>query len=152
MARFDLIIRDASVVRPQSEDIERLDIGIHDGRVAELGSLSASSATEVFDADGLLAFPGAVDAHQHWGIYSPLAGGHAHRSQAAAQGGVTTGLTYMRTGQYYLNSSGPYADVFPEGTGETAENARTIDYAFHLAPMMREHIDEIPLRSSTTSA
>lgn len=143
MARFDLIIRDASVVRPHSDGVERADIGIHDGRIADVGSLPASAAAEVFDAGGLLAFPGAVDAHQHWGIYGPLAADTRTESQAAAQGGVTTGITYMRTGQYYLNESGPYRDFFPKVLRE-AENRAYVDYAFHLAPMMREHIDEIP--------
>ena len=52
-------------------------------------------------------FPGVVDAHQHWGIYNPLGEDADTESRASAQGGVTTGLTYMRTGQYYLNQGGP---------------------------------------------
>ena len=31
------------------------------------------TAAEVVDGGGQLAFPGVVDAHQHWGIYNPLA-------------------------------------------------------------------------------
>ena len=55
-----------------------------------------------------------VDAHQHWGIYNPLPEDARTESRAAAQGGVTTALSYMRTGQYYLNKGGPYAEFFPE--------------------------------------
>ncbi len=66
------------------------------------------------DGGGKLAFPGVVDAHQHWGIYNPLSDDTATESRACAQGGVTTAMTYMRTGQYYLNKGGPYADFFPE--------------------------------------
>lgn len=143
MPRLDLIIRNARVVRPGDPDIRRQDIGILDGRVARLGDIPASDAADVFDADGLLAFPGAVDAHQHWGIYGPLEDDTESESRASAQGGVTTGLTYMRTGQYYLNKSGPYADIFPEVLARS-QGRSYIDYGFHLAPMMRQHIEEIP--------
>ena len=61
----------------------------------------------------------------------------------AGPAGVTTGLTYMRTGQYYLNKGGEYADFFPEVL-ETAQGRSYVDYAFHLAPMMKKHIEEIP--------
>ena len=64
-------------------------------------------------------------------------------SRASAQGGVTTGLTYMRTGQYYLNRGGPYAEFFPHVLA-APEGRSFVDYGFHLAPMSRQHIDEIP--------
>jgi allantoinase len=49
----------------------------------------------------------------------------------------------MRTGQYYLNRGGPYAEFFPHVLA-AAEGRSHIDYAFHLAPMSRGHIEEIP--------
>ena len=95
-------------------------------------------------AGGKVAFPGVVDGHQHWGIYNPLPEIDAtSESRASAQGGVTTALSYMRTGQYYLNKGGPYAEFFPEVLSLT-EGKAVIDYAFHLAPMSKEHIGEIP--------
>ena len=56
---------------------------------------------------------------------------------------MTTGITYMRTGQYYLNQGGPYADFFPKVLAASGGRAY-VDYAFHLAPMMSQHINEIP--------
>src|SRR5690606_19852602 len=50
----------------------------------------------------------------------------------------------MRTGQYYLNKGGEYAEFFPEVL-ETSANRSYIDYAFHLAPMMQRHIEEVPM-------
>ncbi len=144
MARYDLVIRNVDLVRHDRPDPERLDIGVIDGRIASVARhLPSEEAEEVFDGDGLLAFPGVIDAHQHWGIYNPLAIDAESESQAAAQGGVTTGLTYMRTGQYYLNKSGPYETFFPEVL-DTVRGHAYVDYAFHLAPMMKQHIDEIP--------
>src|SRR5690606_24726639 len=98
----------------------------------------------VVDGAGKLAFPGVVDAHQHWGIYNPLPEDTTSESRASAQGGVTTAITYMRTGQYYLNKGGEYAEFFPEVL-ETSANRSYIDYAFHLAPMMQRHIEEVPM-------
>jgi allantoinase len=140
---LDLLIKNVRVVRHDLEP-QSLDIGIADGRVAQLDpDIPASSAATVVDGKGRLAFPGAVDAHQHWGIYNPLEEDTRTESRACAQGGVTTGITYMRTGQYYLNSSGPYREFFPSVL-TAAEGRSYVDYAFHLAPMMRQHIAEIP--------
>ena len=144
MAEFDLIITGALVVDGVGDEPRRADIGVTGGKIAAIvPQLSEASADSVFDASGLLAFPGAVDAHQHWGIYNDLSEDASSESRAAAQGGVTTGLTYMRTGQYYLNKSGPYAEFFPEVLERTKGHAY-IDYAYHLAPMMSKHIEEIP--------
>ena len=104
-----------------------------DGRiVAPRGAASPPTApTRSSTRGGKLAFPGVVDAHQHWGIYNPLAEDADTESRAAAQGGVTTGITYMRTGQYYLNKGGPYAEFFPEvlaadrGPGATSTTPST---------------------------
>ena len=123
---------------------EPLDLGIADGRFVRVErDIPAEDAETVVDGRGLLAYPGAVDGHQHWGIYNPLSQDADSESRASAQGGVTTGLTYMRTGQYYLNQGGPYAQFFPQVL-EAAQGRSYIDYAFHLAPMMKEHIGEIP--------
>lgn len=145
MTRFDLLIKNARIVRPGIDRPEPLDIGISGERFAAVEpNLDPADAAEVVDADGLLAFPGVVDAHQHWGIYNPLQIDADTESRAAAQGGVTTGLTYIRTGQYYLNKGGPYEQFMPEVLDRTGSRA-FVDYAFHLAPMQRSHIDELDL-------
>ncbi|MEU7766520.1 dihydroorotase family protein [Nocardia sp. NPDC049190] len=143
------LIKNGIVVRTDDtapEEGESADILIVDGTIAAIGpdlSTQAGADAEIVDATGKLVFPGVVDAHQHWGIYNPLAEDTFTESRASAQGGVTTALTYMRTGQYYLNKGGAYADFFPEVLD--ASNGRSyIDYAFHLAPMSKQHIGEIP--------
>ncbi|TWF93639.1 dihydroorotase [Saccharopolyspora dendranthemae] len=144
MTRPDLIIRDVRVVRPGGGEPVAADIAVTGGVVSEVGpGLAVPEGTEVHEGRGQLAFPGVVDAHQHWGIYNPLSDDTATESRACAQGGVTTSLTYMRTGQYYLNRGGPYSEVFPEVLA-AAEGKSYVDYAFHLAPMQSSHIDEIP--------
>jgi allantoinase len=142
---LDLIIKNARVVRPNKTAVELLDIGIRSGKIERLApEIRDSESHNTFDAKGLLAFPGLVDAHMHTGIYSPLAEDAPTESRAAAMGGVTSSLNYMRTGQYYLNKTGPYADFFPEVL-DVSKDRFYVDYGYHIAPIMYRHIDEIEL-------
>ncbi|MPZ84875.1 MAG: amidohydrolase family protein [Actinophytocola sp.] len=142
MAEYDLILRDVDLVRPDVEGTQRTSIGVRDGKIAAIAP-DLDGAAEVVDGNGRLAFPGVVDAHQHWGIYNELGTDTETESRACAQGGVTTALTYMRTGQYYLNKGGEYRTFFPEVLA-SSDGRAYVDYGFHLAPMMSKHIDEIP--------
>ena len=58
---FDLVVRGATVVSPGRQ--EAADIGVRDGRIAQLGG--AMTGREEIAADGLLALPGGIDAHVH---------------------------------------------------------------------------------------
>jgi len=142
---LDLLVKNVRVVRPDHSEPERLDIGVVDGRFTRIASdIPADQADVVIHGGNRLAFPGVVDVHQHWGIYNPLEEDARSESRAAAQGGVTSGITYFRTGAYYLNRSGPYEEVFPDVLSAAEGNAY-IDYGFHVAPILAQHIDEIPL-------
>ncbi len=141
---YDLVITGARLVRPGQSESVVSDIGVAGGRIIAVGDDLDRGGANIFDATGLLAFPGAVDAHCHWGIYNPLEADAITESRAATQGGVTTAITYFRTGQYYLNKGGSYQDFFPEVL-ERARGRSHIDYAFHLAPIERRHIEEIPI-------
>ncbi|RKN12479.1 dihydroorotase [Streptomyces radicis] len=144
MTGFDLVVKNARVVSHEHDRPREADIAVRDGRVARVApAIAPGPDAEVVDAEGRLAFPGVVDAHQHWGIYNELSLDAASESRASAQGGVTTALSYVRTGQYYLNKGGPYGEFFPEVLAAT-EGRAYVDYGFHLAPMSRGHIDEIP--------
>jgi len=140
---LDLLVKNVRVVRPRQPAIETLDVGVRDGRFARLApAIPAAEARRVYDGRGRLAFPGVVDAHTHAGIYAPLAEDAVSESRAAVSGGVTTMLTYFRTGQYYLNRGGPYAEFFPEVL-KISEGRYHCDYAYHLAPIMAAHVDEM---------
>ena len=144
MSTYDLLLTNVRVVRHDRPEPELMEIGVTDGRISRVApQIDRAEAAQVVDGGGRLAFPGVVDAHQHWGIYNPLSEDAVSESRASVQGGVTTALNYMRTGQYYLNRGGRYADFFPEVLAAT-EGRSYIDYGFHLAPMSREHIGEVP--------
>jgi allantoinase len=140
---LDLVVKNVRVVRPNRPAVDRLDLGIRDGRFARVApEIPVADAREVYDARGRLGFPGVVDAHTHVGIYTPLAEDAPTESRAAVAGGVTTMLTYFRTGQYYLDRGGPYAEFFPEVL-RLSEGRYHCDYAYHLAPIAASHVGEM---------
>jgi allantoinase len=141
----DLLIRRVRVVRPHGNVVHEADIAVKNGRIVKVApAQDVTRAKVVYDGRGRLAFPGVVDAHMHAGIYSPLEEDSVSESQAAAVGGVTSSLNYFRTGQYYLNKGGPYKKFFPEVL-KLAQGRFHVDYGFHLAPMDRTHIEELPM-------
>ena len=87
-ATFDTIFRNASVFNQDGEG-ER-DIGVTDGRIADIGSLSGADAGEVIDCTGFTILPGVIDTQVHF--REP---GAEHKedlesgSRAAVMGGVT---------------------------------------------------------------
>jgi len=140
---LDLVIKRVRAVRPRRATVDTVDLGVKDGRFARIApDIPAADAAEVYDARGQLGFPGLVDAHTHVGIYGPLAEDAVTESRAALSGGVTTMLTYFRTGQYYLNRGGAWADFFPEVLRQS-EGRYHCDYAYHLAPIAGSHIGEM---------
>src|ERR1051325_2908762 len=62
---YDLIIRNAVVIDGTKAPRFTADIGVRDGRIAELGRLAAASPDGEIDASGLVAAPGFIDAHTH---------------------------------------------------------------------------------------
>jgi N-acyl-D-amino-acid deacylase len=63
---FDLLIRNGLIVTGDRTPAFRADIGVTGGRIAAIGPLPRHSGREVFDADGLVVAPGAVDLHTHF--------------------------------------------------------------------------------------
>ncbi|MEO7775145.1 MAG: dihydroorotase family protein [Steroidobacteraceae bacterium] len=143
-SNYDLLINNVRLVRPSQTEVTSGSIGVRDGKIVALGNNLPGTAKKVVDGRNLLAFPGVVDAHMHTGIYSPLAEDAISESRAAAQGGVTSSLNYFRSGQYYLNKGGPYEKFFPEVL-EISEGKFHVDYGYHLAPLDKRHIAEIPM-------
>src|ERR1700709_1355218 len=85
---FDTILKSGTVVNQDGEGVR--DIGITNGRIAEIGSLGAASAGETVDCRGLHILPGVIDTQVHF--REP---GLTHKedlesgSRSAVMGGVT---------------------------------------------------------------
>lgn len=142
MARYELAVVNGTVVMPYVGAL-RLDLGIRDGRIAALAEqIPTADADEIIDARGRLVLPGAVDAHYHLGIYRPLGDDTESETRSSLVGGVTSVLSYFRTGQHYLNKVGPYRTIFPEVLEATRGRAFT-DYGFHIAIMTTAQLDEV---------
>jgi dihydroorotase-like cyclic amidohydrolase len=142
-ARFDTVVTGGTLVIPYVGEV-RGDVGVRDGRVVTIADDLSRADTDVrVDATGKHVFPGAVDSHYHLGIYRDLATDTGSETTSSLVGGVTSVISYFRTGQHYLNKTGPYREILPEVLAAVAGHAK-VDYGFHLAPMSAEHIAEIP--------
>ena len=142
--QLDLLIRNVVLVRPNEAGTKNVDIGIRNGVFVRIEpDIDPATAATVVDGAGKLAFPGLVDPHYHVGIYNPLEDDAQSESKAAVQGGVTTTLTYFRTGEYYLNKTGPYPEFYGEVLDRSSGNYWS-DYTYHLAPINKGHIDDMP--------
>lgn len=82
MESFDVIIKGGTVVDGTGQPRFKADVGIRDGRVAEIGRLNGAAAEKVIDAEGKIVAPGFVDVHTHldgqifWDPYCTTAGWH----------------------------------------------------------------------------
>src|SRR5258706_14612301 len=95
MTHFDLVVRNAHVVT--AADSFDCDIGIHDGRIVQLGAQLGPAAREI-DAAGRTVTPGGVDAHCH--LDQPMApparmaDDFDSGTRSAACGGTTTVIPF----------------------------------------------------------
>jgi dihydroorotase len=135
MAVFDLVLKGGVVVNHDGEGAR--DIGVRDGRVAEIGDLSAADAGETIDCRGLHILPGVVDSQVHF--REP---GLEHKedletgSRAAVLGGVTAVFEMPNT-KPLTTSEAALADKVARATGRmhcdfafwvggTRDNARDV--------------------------
>jgi N-acyl-D-amino-acid deacylase len=82
VTEFDIAIRGGTVVDGTRIPKFTADVGIRDGRIAEIGRIGAARADRVLDADGLVVAPGCVDLHTHydaqiqWDPWCSISGWH----------------------------------------------------------------------------
>ena len=82
MADYDIIIKGGTIVDGLGTPRYASDLAIKGGKVAQIGGLRGSGATQVLDASGLIVAPGFVDLHTHydaqiqWDPYCSVSGWH----------------------------------------------------------------------------
>ncbi len=62
---FDLVVKNGTLIDGSGLPRFRADVGIKDGRIAEIGRLNGAAAKETLDAEGHVVSPGFVDGHTH---------------------------------------------------------------------------------------
>src|ERR1700752_1248899 len=89
IASYDLVIRNARVVDGSGNPWFKADVAIKDGRIARIGRIGESDATNTIDARGQILAPGFIDVHTHVeSIYN----------LPAAENFVRMGVTSLVTG------------------------------------------------------
>jgi dihydropyrimidinase/allantoinase len=142
VARFDLAVINGRLVIPFVGTLHG-DLAVRDGKIVQIADrIDPTAAEEVVDARGKLVFPGAVDAHFHIGIYRPIGPDAESETMSSLVGGVTSVISYFRTGSHYLNKTGSYRDIFPEVLQATVGHAY-VDYAYHIAIMTSAQVAEV---------
>lgn len=63
---FDVIIRGGTLIDGTNTPRKVVDLGIRDGRVAQVGGLATATATRIVDARGRIVAPGVIDVHTHY--------------------------------------------------------------------------------------
>lgn len=66
MARYDLLVRNGTLVDGTGARPRTADIGIVGGIVARIGDLAGDTASRTIDAQGLIVAPGVIDTHTHY--------------------------------------------------------------------------------------
>jgi len=134
--KADLVIRNARVVRHNGEF--HGGVAVRGGKIVATGADdSLPSASRVIDADGRVLMPGLIDPHCHLGVKYPYAEDMRTETAAAASGGVTTALLYIR------NLKPSYLPFYDERKAVGEEHS-VIDFGFHFGIQREEHIAEIP--------
>ncbi len=147
---FDLIIKKASCLLAHPHNLdeiieEKIDIGIKDGRIKQIGSLYKAKTEKEMSASGLYVLPGLIDTQVHFrepgleykeDIY--------HGSLSAVKGGITAFFEMP-------NTLPPTAK--PEDLQEKISRAKKnswCDFAFYLGAVQenKHHLNEIENRQA----
>lgn len=132
---FDLVIKGGTLVNHNGTGLA--DIGVRDGRIAEIGTLAPQSAGEVIDAKGLHVLPGVIDSQVH---FREPGAEHketlSHGSRAAVMGGVTAVFEMPNTSPL-TTSAEALADKVARG-----RKGMFCDFAFYVGAT-RENVDEL---------
>ncbi|MBI2348725.1 MAG: amidohydrolase family protein [Deltaproteobacteria bacterium] len=91
---YDLLVRNGRVVDGSGLPSYRADVGVKDGKIAEIGRLKGGAARTI-DADGLAVAPGFIDHHTHldaqllWDPYGTCEPQHGVTSVVTGNCGLT---------------------------------------------------------------
>ncbi|HIO32041.1 MAG TPA: dihydroorotase [Candidatus Nitrosopelagicus sp.] len=128
----DTVIVGSHVVLPTG--IIDKNLVVDEGKIIGLTNEIPSSDKKI-NADGLVAIPGVIDTHVHYGVYSPIERAAASESHVAAIGGITTMMRMLRLGDSYRNSLLAQLNA--------SSNSHYVDYAIHASIFNLKQADDM---------
>jgi N-acyl-D-aspartate/D-glutamate deacylase len=114
-AMFDLVIVGGDVLDGSGAPAVRADVGVRDGRIAQVGDLARQQARRRIDAAGRTVAPGFIDSHSHDEFSLPV--------NPLIPGKTLQGVTTQVTGQCGWSP----APILPEHRKMFVENASFLD-------------------------
>ncbi len=126
------MVIDSHVITPKGL-LER-NIVINDGRIIDF-TTDIPQCDKKIQAKGLIAIPGLIDTHVHYGVYSPIEEAAKTESHAASLGGVTTMMRMLRLGRSYKTH------LQAQLTASTVSHY--VDYAIHATIFDEKQADEM---------
>ncbi|AUT66895.1 N-acyl-D-amino-acid deacylase family protein [Paraburkholderia terrae] len=102
--KFDLLILNGTLIDGTGRSRFASDIGIIDGKIADIGDLSSAHSRQSIDATGLIVAPGFIDAHTH--------DDQAIFAEPKMVSKISQGITTVVTGNCGISSS-PLPDRVP---------------------------------------
>jgi hypothetical protein len=141
VGQYDVVLEGGRVMDPESGLDAVMNVGITDGRVAEI-SVDVMDGTEIVDVSGLVVAPGFIDLHAH--------GQDPFSRDLQVRDGVTTALE-LESGvwpvdDWYEEREGNWRINFGGTTSYWAARSLAFDdvrEATVYAPPMISHIEEI---------
>lgn len=133
---FDLTLKGGTVVN--QDGIGKADIGVRDGRIAEIGAIPGEASGDVVDATGLHILPGVVDSQVH---FREPGGEHKEDLQSGSRSAVTGGVTAV----FEMPNTNPAtvsADALADKLAR-ATNRMFCDFAFYVGAT-RDNIADLP--------
>ena len=69
MSTLDILVKSGYVVDGSGEPPFKADIGIENGKIAEIGEIPKDRGRRLIDAEGLVVSPGFIDIHSHSDLF-----------------------------------------------------------------------------------
>lgn len=129
---FDSVIVDSHIITTRGM-LER-NIVIDDGKIVDF-TADVPQCDKKVQGRGLVAIPGVIDTHVHYGVYSPIDEAARTESRAAALGGVTTMMRMLRLGRPYKTHL--------RAQLAASKNSHYVDYAIHATIFDETQADEM---------
>lgn len=128
----DCVITDAHVMT--TKGLLDRNIVINEEKIAGF-TTDVPQSDKKINAKGLVAIPGVIDTHVHYGVYSPIEEAAKTESRAAALGGVTSMMRMLRLGRSYKTHLQAQLDA--------SKTSHYVDYTIHATIFDERQADEM---------